>query len=112
MAVAPRAFHRKEKRMSLIESCISVAIISTVTLVAVPGLLQTRDDYALKSAAGDVATRMHSARIRAISRNVDCRFRVTSPVSYLIECQEPVWVLAESVVLPKGLTVSANARPE
>src|SRR4051812_10463280 len=98
--------------MSLIESCVSVAIISTVTLIAVPNLLQTREDYVLKAAAGDVATRMHAARIRAISRNVDCRFRVTTPVSYLIECQDPVWVLAETIVLPRGVTLAANARPE
>jgi Tfp pilus assembly protein FimT len=98
--------------MSLIETCVSVAILSTVTVIAIPGLFQTREDYVLKTTAGDVASRMHAARIRAISRNIDCRFRVTSTVSYLIECQDPVWGLVESVVLPRGLTVAANARPE
>ena len=100
--------------MSLIESCVSVAIISTVTMIAVPALLQTRDDYVLKSTASDVATKMHAARIRAISRNIDCRLRVTSAVTYAVECQDPApaWVLVESVVVPRGLTIGANARPE
>ncbi len=98
--------------MSLVETCISVAIISTVTLIAVPALNQTRDDYLLKSVAADVATRMHTARIRAIGRNIDCRLRVTSTVTYAVECQDPVWVLVEPVVLPPGFTISANARPE
>jgi type II secretory pathway pseudopilin PulG len=101
--------------MTLIETCMSVVIVSTVTAVAVPSLIQTRDDYLLKSAAMDVATRMHSARIRAISRNIDCRLRVTSEVTYVVECQSPpspLWLIAEPVVLPRGFTISANARPE
>src|SRR5262245_26088577 len=98
--------------MSLIETCVSVAVISTVTLISVPALNQTRDDYVLKSAAADVATRMHAARIRAISRNIDCRLRITSTVSYVVECQDPAWMLVESVTVPNGFTISANARPE
>ena len=98
--------------MSLIEICMSVAIIAIVTMIAVPALNQSRDDYALKSVAADVATRLHTARIRAISRNVDCRLRVTSTVTYAVECQDPAWVLVESVVLPRDFTISANARPE
>src|SRR5438128_3167048 len=98
--------------MTLIESCVSIAIISAVAVLAVPPLLQTRDDYILKLVAADVATRMHSARSRASSRNVHCRLRVTSTVTYAVECQDPVWALVEPVVLPRGFTIAANARPE
>src|SRR5262249_13497796 len=98
--------------MSLIEACISVALISLVTMIAVPALNQTRDDYVLKSVAADVATRLHTARIRATSRNVDCRLRVTSTATYAVECQDPAWVLVESAVLPRDFAISANARPE
>ena len=98
--------------MSLLECCVSVAVISTVTLIAVPRLMETRDDYLLTSAARDVATKMHSARIRAISQSRDCRLRATSTVTYVIECQDPAWTLAEAVVMPQGITVAANARPE
>src|SRR5437868_6890631 len=98
--------------MSLIESCVSVAIISTVTMIAVPALVQAREDYMLKSAAADVAATMHIARVRAIGRNVDCRLRVTSTVTYALECQDPVWAVFQSVVLPKGVVISANAKPE
>jgi Tfp pilus assembly protein FimT len=98
--------------MSLIESCVSIGLISIVVLAAVPGLLHTREDYLMKSAAGDVATRMHAARIRAISRNVDCRLRVTSTTTYVVECQDPDWALMETVTLDRGLTIAANARPE
>ena len=98
--------------MSLIEACVSVAIISTVAMIAVPALNQSRDDYVLKSAAADVVTHMHTARIRAISRNVDCRFRVTSAVTYVIECEDPAWETLESVAVPQGFTIAANARPE
>jgi Tfp pilus assembly protein FimT len=98
--------------MSLIESCLSVAMISVVTVMAVPALQQSRQDYELTSAARDVASKLQFARIRAVSRNIDCRLRVTSSVSYAVECQDPVWALASAVVLPRGMTIAANARPE
>ncbi len=98
--------------MSLLESCVSLAVISAVTMIAVPRLMETRDEYVLTSAARDVATKMHSARIRAISQSRDCRLRVTSTVTYAIECQDPVWTLAEAVVMPQGISVAGNARPE
>ena len=79
--------------MSLVESCVSAAIVSVVMVIALPPLQQSRDAYVLKSVAADVATRMHTARIRAISRNTDCRLRTTSTVSYVLECQDPVWTL-------------------
>src|SRR5690242_18451036 len=98
--------------MSLVEACVSVAIISVMTMIAGPALNQTRDDYGLTSAAADVVTRLHTARIRAISRNVDCRLRVTSPSTYVVECQDPAWATVESVAVPQSFTISANARPE
>jgi len=98
--------------MSLVETCVSIAIISVVTLFAVPSLLQSRDDYVVQSAANDVASKLHSARIRAISRNIDCRLRVISSVSYAIECMDPVWMVTETIALPKGMTIVQNAKPE
>jgi hypothetical protein len=74
--------------------------------------METRDHYVLTSAARDVATKMHSTRIRAISQSHDCRLRVTSTVTYAIDCQDPTWILAEAIVMPHGITVAANARPD
>jgi type II secretory pathway pseudopilin PulG len=98
--------------MTLIESCLSVAIITTVTLIAVPALTKTRDDYQLNSVANDVATKMQSARIHAISGNYDCRLRLTSNTAYAVECNNPTWVLVEPVVLPRGFTVTSSGPPE
>jgi hypothetical protein len=98
--------------MTLIESCLSAGIIATVTLLAVPSFVQTRNEYLLNAAAHDVAAKLYAARVRAIARNVDCRFRVTSAVTYAVECEDPVWAVTDTVVLPRGLTVDANARPE
>lgn len=98
--------------MSITESCLSVAIISAVTMIAVPSLMKSRENYVLNATARQVASHMNSTRIKAISRNRDCRVRVTSPVSYLIECEDPVWKPVEWIVLPRGLLISANAHPE
>ena len=100
-----------QKRMTLIESCLSVAIMTTVTVIAVPSLLESRDDYTLNSAARDVATRMQSARIRAISGNHDCRLRVTSPTAYAVECYDPTWIVVEPIALPGRMTIAANTAP-
>ena len=98
--------------MSLVETCVAIAIILAVTLVAVPSLLQSRDDYIVQSAAKDVASKMHAARIRAISRNIDCRLRVISPDTYAVECMDPVWAVTETIALPRGMKIAQNAPPE
>lgn len=97
--------------MSLVETFMSVAILLVASLVAVPSLLESRDNYVVQSAANDVASKMHAARIRAISRNIDCRLRVVSSRTYDIECMDPVWTVTETIVLPQGMTIVQNAQP-
>ena len=102
----------EERFMSLIESCITAVVVSTVMGIALPSLNRARQTYVLRSTAGDVAGRMHLARISAITRNRDCRLSVTSATSYIIECDEGSWRTIERLAMPRGVTVSANARPE
>jgi hypothetical protein len=59
-----------------------------------------------------VESRMQSARIHAVTRNRDCRINVTSPTAYTVECQGTSWETIETVELPRGVTVTASARPE
>ena len=66
----------------------------------------------LRSAAYDVAARMHFARIAAISGNRTCRLSVSSTTSYVIECEDPGWKPVAQMTTPRGITVEANARPE
>ena len=98
--------------MSLAEFCVAAVVVSTVMAVSLPSLNRARQIYALRSAAHDVAGRMHFARIAAISRNRDCRLTVTSAASYVIECDEGSWRPIERLTMPRGITLNANARPE
>ena len=98
--------------MSLLESCASIAIISTVVMFAAPSLIKARENYQLNAVARQVAGKMQWTRIKAISRNCDCRVRVSSPTSYVIECQSPAWRVDETVVLPRGFRITATASPE
>ena len=98
--------------MTLLESCVTVAIISVTALVAVPSLDRARENYELDATARQVAGNLQSARIKALSRNRDCRVRVTSVVSYVIECEDPSWKPDETVVLPRGFRIAANASPQ
>jgi Tfp pilus assembly protein FimT len=98
--------------MTLTETCIAVTILLTSTAIALPSLLQARETYELQSAARMVESRMQSARIQAVTRNRDCRINLTSPSTYVVECQGSTWETIETVSLPRGITASASARPE
>jgi len=98
--------------MSLLESCAALAIISSVTVFAVPSLIKARENYQLDAVARQIAGKMQLTRIKAISRNRDCRMRVNSEASYVIECQYPEWRTDETVVLPRGFHLTATASPE
>ena len=98
--------------MSLAESCVALAIMATTMAVSVPSLIRTREVYALNSAARMVESRMQSAKIRAVTRNQDCRINVTSATSYVVECQGTAWTTVETIMLSPGITVTASARPE
>jgi hypothetical protein len=98
--------------MSLLESCASIAIVSTVVMFAAPSLIKARENYHLNAVARQVAGKMQWTRVKAISRNCDCRIRVASERSYVIECQTPDWRIEESVALPRGFRITATASPE
>ena len=98
--------------MTLLESCVTVAIISVTAIAAVPSLIRARENYQLDATARQVAGHLQSARIKALNRNRDCRVRVTSNATYLIECEDPSWKPEESVALPRGFRIMANASPQ
>jgi Tfp pilus assembly protein FimT len=99
-------------KMTLPESCIVAAIVSTLMAIATPSLVRAKETYALASAAHEVAAKMHATRITAIVRNQDCRITVTSATSYVTECQTTSWQTIERITLHGNITVTANARPE
>jgi hypothetical protein len=101
--------------MSLMETCASVAIISTVVFFATPSLIRARDNYHLDQTTRSLAGKMQWTRLKAISRDRDCRIRVISTVSYAVECKDPTWLIwlaDETVTLPRGFQIVANATPQ
>jgi Tfp pilus assembly protein FimT len=98
--------------VSLIETCISVAVLSTVVFSAAPSLMRARDNYQLDQTARQVAGKMQLTRVKAISRDTDCRIRVPSLTSYVVECKDPIWQPDEIGILPDGFQITANASPQ
>jgi len=98
--------------MSLLETCTSVAIVSAVVFFAAPSLIRARDNYQLDQTTRQVAGQMQWTRIKAISRDQDCRLRVISTTSYVIECKASVWLADETVTLPRGFQITASATPQ
>jgi len=98
--------------MSLLESCISVAIILTIGFFAAPSIMKARDNYQLDLVTRQVAGNTQWTRVKAISRSRDCRLRIVSSTSYAMECLDPVWIADQTVALPQGFQISANATPQ
>jgi hypothetical protein len=98
--------------MTLLESFAGLAIAGTVVIFAAPSLITARENYQLEAVARHVAGKVQWTRIKAISRNRDCRVRVTSPASYVTECQYPDWRTDETITLPRGFRITATASPE
>jgi hypothetical protein len=97
--------------MSFFESCLTVAIVSTITMIAIPTFSEARDNYLLNAVAREIAGRMQSARVKAIVQNRDCRVRVNTTVSVIVECRQNSWLLQETFVIPAGFRIAANAAP-
>ena len=97
---------------SLLEACLVVAIISSLMMIAVPSFVEARQQWLLQSAAYQIRSELHYARIQSIMRMQDCRLRVTSPVTYLVECQTHAWLPLRYGTMPRRLRVTANNRPE
>ena len=98
--------------MSLIETCVCVAILSIIVFFSAPSLLRARETYQLDQTTRQLAGRMQWTRVKAISRNRDCRIRILSTISYAIECKDSIWLMDETVTLPGGFQITASATPQ
>ena len=98
--------------MSLIETCISIAIASALVFFSAPSLVRARENYQLDQTTRQLAGKMQWTRVKAISRNRDCRIRILSAVSYAIECKDSIWLTDETVVLPRGFQITGTATPQ
>src|SRR2546423_754944 len=86
-----------EKRMSLTETCIALAVAGTMMAVSTPSLLQSGETYMLNAAARDVGAELYAARARAVAENRDCRLRVSSTTSYILECGNTPWDVIQRI---------------
>ncbi len=100
------------KGATLLETCMVAAVIGVLSVISVPSFVRAQQRFVLSSTAYEVRSELHRARILAITRNQDCRLRVTSPNTYLVECQTPAWVSVRLIYVPVGVSISANNRPE
>ena len=98
--------------MSLLETCATIGIFSSMAFFAAPSLIKARENYQLDAIARQVAAKTQWTRIKAISRSRDCRVRVVSPTSYVTECENAGWQTDETVALPRGFRITSTASPE
>jgi Tfp pilus assembly protein FimT len=97
--------------MSLLETCISVSIVSILAFFSAPSLVKARENYQLDQTTRQLAGKMQSTRVKAISRDQDCRIRILTTASYAVECKDSTWLTDETVTLPRGFQITATATP-
>jgi Tfp pilus assembly protein FimT len=102
----------RARGFTLFETMLIVLVIAFLSVVAIPPIRRAQEALRFSALAHRVRSELHETRILAISRNEDCRFRVTSAQAYLVECQTPDWVTITGHELPPGYAISATARPE
>jgi len=99
---------RDSRGMSMLELVIVVAIISAISVVAVPQLLDVREDYRLIAVAGEVVGVMNNTRILSVSRNTDMRVNVSASGTYLVQADDGSWTTESTYTLPDGFTFSTT----
>ena len=97
---------------TLFEVWLMLGLILVLASIAIPPLHRAARMLRLRAAAHIVRSELHEARILAIVRNQDCRVRVTSPNSYLVEYQAASWDPVFLHELPPGFLISSNNSPE
>lgn len=99
-----------ERGFSGLELAIVVFIISVMSLVALPELLNARANYRLIAVAQEISGNLANARIRSINENADFRIRVDTVTSYVLEEETApgTWTERDSFDLPDGYEFSAS----
>ncbi len=100
----------RERGFSGLELAIVVFIISAMSLVALPELLNARENYRLLAVAQEISGNLANARIRSINENADFRIRVDTLASYVLEEETApgTWTGRDSFEIPDGYTFSAS----
>lgn len=98
--------------VTLFETLIAILIAGLFSLAALPPVLKARRVLEFSAITDRVRSQLHEVRVLSIVRGQDCRFRVSSPTSYLVECETPAWQTVRAHDLPAGYTITANNRPE
>lgn len=101
------------KGFTLFETLIALFILTAVSVLAIPPIDQARRRAEFAAVTQRVTAQLHETRSLALSRDQDCRLRVTTETSYIVECQTTAdWQTVGSHALPAGYSVAANNAPE
>jgi prepilin-type N-terminal cleavage/methylation domain-containing protein len=102
-----------QRGFSFIELLFCTLIITTVAMIGLPNIKRMSEIYQLLSTSNDIQSRLHYARIQAISQNTDQRLRVANPTTYVLEHRNGAsWVVDQTFSLKNGYSVSATGTAE
>jgi Tfp pilus assembly protein FimT len=95
------------------ELVLAFGVIAVIAILAMPSLSRSQEIYRLVAASTQIQSQLHSARIQAISRNLDHRLRVINSTAYVIERRVGLsWVVTQNFQLARGLSIAAGSTAE
>jgi type II secretory pathway pseudopilin PulG len=103
---------RKRPGFTLIETALSLSVLSTILYLAAVSFLNLAPKYKLEKAAWEIAAALNAARMKAILEEADFKF-TASPSGYRLEKRDDPakeWLLEERRSF-EGVSVSANNAP-
>ena len=103
---------------TFVEVTVVLLLGATLSAMAVPGLSAIRAQFAVGTAAREIAVQLHRTRMRAVAENLICRLSFAQDGTYVRQCSsDGVNYVSEGevVTMPSGIsvlsTVSGLAAP-
>lgn len=62
---------KKQSGFTVVEMLVTIALLSTVAIIAIPNFISWLPDYRLRSASQDLLSNFQKAKLTAIKRNVN-----------------------------------------
>ena len=98
---------------TIFELLVAGAVLAVVAILVMPSLLRSQEIYRLVAASNQIQSQLHSARVQAISRNLDHRLRVVNSTAYVIERRVGLsWVVTQTFQVAQGLSIAAGSTAE
>jgi prepilin-type N-terminal cleavage/methylation domain-containing protein len=107
-----RIFPCQPKGFTLMELMAALGVAAILMAIAIPNFMSTLPGLRLNDAARQVATDLQQLRMKAIAQNLPYQISFSTTTYVLQKCSGSCTNESGNIVLPQGITVTANTAPQ